>query len=348
MTVEPLLALDELSLTIATAQGDARILDRCRIQLEAGEIMGLVGESGCGKSTVVKAILGVLPAAARITSGRIRFGGRDLVGLSEQRLSREIRGKMIGFIPQDPAQALNPNFRVGEQLLEIWRWHGEPGPDFRARGRERLLALLRRVQMPDPSAALERYPHQFSGGQRQRLLIAAALLCQPRLIIADEPTTALDVTTQQQILALLGELAREDQVAVLFVTHDFGVVSQLCDRVTVMYAGQTVEQGSKRALLAHPRHPYTRALLDCHPDRMKSLGGIPGAVPLLVQPPSGCRFSTRCAHAIESCRERTPALPAGVHGVDCRLAEDAPVGEAPRTLGSAIGASPMAAEAGWR
>jgi len=321
---EPLLAIDELSLAIDTAQGLARILDRCRLWLQPGEIMGLVGESGCGKSTIVRAILGVLPGAARITSGSIRFEGLELTRLGERRLSREIRGRMIGFIPQDPAQALNPNFRVGEQLLEIWRWHGEPGPGHRARGRERLLELLRRVQMPDPAAALERYPHQFSGGQRQRLLIAAALLCRPRLIIADEPTTALDVTTQQQILALLGDLAREDRVAVLFVTHDFGVVSQLCDRVTVMYAGQTVEQGAKRSLLADPRHPYTRALLDCHPDRMKTLGGIPGSVPLLVDPPPGCRFATRCAHALVRCGERTPRLEAGPHAVDCRLADEAP------------------------
>jgi len=187
-----------------------------------------------------------------------------------------------------------------------------------------LIELLRRVQIPEPERVLDRYPHQFSGGQRQRLLIAAALLCRPRLIIADEPTTALDVTTQQQILSLLADLARDFNVAVLFVTHDFGVVSQLCDRVTVMYAGQTVEQGLKSRLLADPQHPYTQALLDCHPDRMTSLGGIPGAVPLLFDPPKGCRFSTRCAQAVKDCSLRTPHLAEGLHTVDCRLFDSDP------------------------
>jgi len=323
LTALPVLDVAGLSLVIDGAEGPAFILDRCNIRIEAGQVMGLVGESGCGKSTMVKAILGVLPHNARVLSGSIRLNGRDLVAMDENSLIRDIRGKQLGFIPQDPAQALNPNFKVGEQLLEIWRWHGAAlrGREAMDEGRQRLLDLLRRVQLPDAEQALERYPYQFSGGQRQRLLIAAALLCQPRLIVADEPTTALDVTTQQQILVLLSELARDSGAAVLFVTHDFGVVSQLCDRVTVMYAGQTVEQADKRRLLSDPRHPYTRALLDCHPDRMTTLGGIPGAVPRLINPPSGCRFSTRCVHAHPECSLRVPSLDAGSHTVDCRWAE---------------------------
>jgi peptide/nickel transport system ATP-binding protein len=317
----PLLDISDLSLTIDSAAGPAFILDRCRLQVREGEVMGLVGESGCGKSTIVKAILGVLPPGACVTSGSIRVAGRDLVAMDEASLIRDIRGKLVGFIPQDPAQALNPNFRVGEQLLEIWRWHGDGprGAPGRRQGRDRLIELLRRVQIPDPEQVLDRYPHQFSGGQRQRLLIAAALLCRPKLIVADEPTTALDVTTQQQILALLADLARDFKVAVLFVTHDFGVVSQLCDRVTVMYAGQTVEQADKRLLLKEPKHPYSRALLDCHPDRMTSLRGIPGTVPRLVNPPEGCRFVTRCPQAQPQCHRRVPNLADGAHTVDCRL-----------------------------
>lgn len=331
MSAQTLLELSDLSLAIDTARGRAAILDRCRLRIRTGEIMGLVGESGCGKSTVVKAILGVLPSGARVVSGSIRFDGRELVGLGEAVLAREVRGRHIGFIPQDPALAFNPNFTVGEQLLEIWRWHGSPGAGRAtlAAGRSRLIELLRRVQLADPEAMLGRYPHQFSGGQRQRLLIAAALLCGPRLIVADEPTTALDVTTQQQILGLLSGLARDLGVAVLFVTHDFGVVSQLCDRVTVMYAGQTVEQGPKRALLREPRHPYTVALLDCHPDRMRTLGGIAGSVPGLVDPPPGCRFRPRCAYGQDACSRRVPALGGGDHAVDCLRFDAPPLGTLP-------------------
>ncbi len=207
----------------------------------------MVGESGCGKSTLIRAIMGILPRAATVDSGEIWFEGENLLVFSEAELNDGVRSSRIGFIPQDPLLALNPVFKVGTQMLEVMRWHA---PDDRLRGAarrrahvERLVSLLRRMQVPDPETALERYPHQFSGGQRQRLLIAAALACAPGLVIADEPTTALDVTTQHQILLLLRELVAEFGISLLFVTHDFGVVAELCDDLCVIYAGQTVEAG---------------------------------------------------------------------------------------------------------
>src|SRR6202043_2281546 len=260
---EPILEIRGLRLAIKTDEGLATVLDHINFAVDRGRILGLVGESGCGKSTIIRAIIGILPPGAEVEAGVIRFDGEDLLGLSEQELNRRIRGSRIGFVPQDPYLALNPVFKIGAQLLEIMRWHAPDGG--RREHRARLLALLRRVQLPDPEAALDRYPHQFSGGQRQRLLIAAALASAPAIVIADEPTTALDVTTQLQILKLLRGLAEQRGLSMLFVTHDFGVVAQLCDTVTVMYAGQTVESGPVAQILAAPLHPYTRMLLACHP-----------------------------------------------------------------------------------
>ena len=318
---QPVLEVRDLSVAIRTDEGVAEVLDRACLEIASGEIVGVVGESGCGKSTLVRSILGVLPTGARVTAGSIRFAGIELTTLDRGTLTREIRGRRIGFIPQDPYLALNPVFTVGTQLLEVARWHSSAG---RRADRARLVELLRQVQIPDPEAALKRYPHQFSGGQRQRLLIAGALLCRPELIVADEPTTALDVTTQQQIIELLGDLARDTGAAMLFVTHDFGVVAQLCDRVAVMYAGQTVERGPSAAILAAPQHPYTRLLLDCHPDRAANLAGIPGAVPSVIGPPPGCRFHPRCPSARADCRAAPPptvSLGAG-HDAACVLFGD--------------------------
>ena len=299
------LEIRDLSVAIRTDDGLAEVLDRVALEIARGEIVGVVGESGCGKSTLVRSILGILPPAARITGGSIRFDGIELTKLDARTLTRDIRGRRIGFIPQDPYQAFNPVFRVGTQLLEVARWHGAGDPRV---DRARLIALLRQVQIADPEGALARYPHQFSGGQRQRLLIAAAMLCRPDLIVADEPTTALDVTTQRQITDLLGALARESGTAMLFVTHDFGVVAQLTDRVAVMYAGQTVERGRSAVILDAPRHPYTRLLLDCHPDRATTLAGIPGSVPSVIAAPSGCRFHPRCPWAEAACRAAPPPI----------------------------------------
>jgi peptide/nickel transport system ATP-binding protein len=322
----PALDIRDLSVTIDTDEGTAQILDHAGLVLEAGSIHGVVGESGCGKSTLLKAILGVLPTRARIEAGSIRLAGRDLVSLSRETMQRQVRGRDIGFIPQDPFQALNPVFRIETQLMEALATHGlrtsissEPASvallDRRSM-RAHLLSLLKAVQLPDAEEALARYPHQFSGGQRQRLLIAASLACGAGIVLADEPTTALDVTTQLQILKLLRELARERSLSMLFVTHDFGVVAQLCDTVTVMYAGQTVESGPVRAVLDDPKHPYTRLLLACHPDRAKELAGIPGAVPLPLRPPSGCRFHPRCPDARAICSAGRPQAVAVGHGHD--------------------------------
>jgi peptide/nickel transport system ATP-binding protein len=260
---DPILEIRGLRLTIRTDEGVAKVLDHIDFALERGRILGIVGESGCGKSTIIRAIIGILPTGAKVEAGVIRFEGEDLLQLSERELNRRIRGSRIGFIPQDPYLALNPVFKVGTQLLEIMRWHasdeGANRSDRLRRHRARIVELLRRVQLPDPEAALERYPHQFSGGQRQRLVIAAALASAPALVIADEPTTALDVTTQQQILDLLRDLVAEFGLSMLFVTHDLGVVAQLCDDLCVIYAGQLVESGHTAAILDGPRHPYTRA-----------------------------------------------------------------------------------------
>ena len=330
---EALLEVRNLRLSVRTDEGVAQILDRVELALPMGRILGVVGESGCGKSTLVRAILGILPKATTVESGEILFEGEDLLRLSQRELARRVRGSRIGFIPQDPYLALNPVFKIGAQLLAVMRWHApapadgpRSGAALMRRHRDRLVDILRRVQIPEPEAVLERYPHQFSGGQRQRLMIAGALACSPRLVIADEPTTALDVTTQLQILKLLKSLATEFDVSMLFVTHDFGVVAQLCDDITVMYAGQTVESGPTAAVLDNPKHPYTQALLACHPDRAKALVGIPGVVPSPLKPSPGCRFAPRCPHAIEYCRRRPAHLVADGPDrlVNCRLAEPIP------------------------
>jgi peptide/nickel transport system ATP-binding protein len=317
------LAVEGLAISIATDDGLARVLDHVDLRIPRGRIVGVVGESGCGKSTLVRAILGILPRGARIERGRIRLGGEDLLRLSQRELTRRVRGKEISFIPQDPYLALNPVFTVGTQLLEIMRWHagGGNGDTGRRGHRARLVELLRAVQIPEPEAVLERYPHQFSGGQRQRLLIAGALACRPRLVIADEPTSALDVTTQLGILRLLRDLATRFGVSMLFVTHDFGVVAQLCDEVTVMYAGQSVEAGRTAEIVDRPRHPYTQMLIACHPDRARDLAGIPGTVPSPLLPPPGCRFHPRCPSARAVCAAARPGavVEAAGHQVSCVL-----------------------------
>jgi oligopeptide/dipeptide ABC transporter ATP-binding protein len=317
-TPTPILDIRGLRASIHGREGVARILDRVDLTLAPGRVVGLVGESGCGKSTLLRAILGLLPPNGAIDAGSIRFEGRDLVGLDEATLRREVRGSGIGFVPQDPYLALNPVFPLEAQLLHPM--HGRIGRS-RAERRDRLVAMLRRMRLPHPETLLRRYPHQLSGGQRQRLLIGGVLALQPRLVIADEPTTALDVISQRQILALLKGLVRELSLSLLFVTHDLGAAAQLCDETCVMYAGQIVEAGPTRTLIAAPRHPYTAALLACHPDRNTDFRGIPGAVPSPVMPPPGCRFAPRCPAAQPACLQRTPAPRriAADHVVDCRL-----------------------------
>ena len=319
-----LLAVKNLRLSVRTDEGVAQILDHVELELPRGQILGVVGESGCGKSTLARAVIGIMPNSAILESGEIWFEGEDLLRLSDREMTRRIRGQRIGFIPQDPYLALNPVFKVGSQLLSMLRWHAPEELNTEALRRRRIVSLLKRVQIPEPEAVLERYPHQFSGGQRQRLMIAGALASSPALVVADEPTTALDVTTQLQILRLLRSLTQELNIAMLFVTHDFGVVAELCDAITVMYAGQTVEAGATRGVLAGPKHPYTEALLACHPDRSGALIGIQGLVPSPLAPPPGCRFTPRCSFAEAQCSRRTPRLIADTpgHFVNCRLADE--------------------------
>ena len=316
----PVLEIRDLSVSVGTDEGEARILDNAGLALMPGSIHGVVGESGCGKSTLIRAILGILPKRGRATHGSIMLGERNLLGLPADTLQKDVRGRAIGFIPQDPFQALNPVFRVGTQLLETVRTPGDSKAT-RETKKAHVISLLKAVQLPDAEHALDRYPHQFSGGQRQRLLIAAALASAPGIILADEPTTALDVTTQLQILKLLRGLAIDRGLSMIFVTHDFGVVAQLCDTVTVMYAGQTVESGPVAQVLKVPFHPYTQMLLACHPERAKELAGIPGAVPSPLRPPQGCRFNPRCPSARPACSAGQPprVAPQPGHAVRCVL-----------------------------
>ncbi|MGD9861689.1 MAG: ABC transporter ATP-binding protein [Pseudodonghicola sp.] len=275
-----LLSCRDLHLSVRTDDGPVHILNGVDLELRPGEVLGIAGESGCGKSTLIRTILGILPRQASVDRGSVELEGQQLVP-GPARAGRGLR-RGIGFIPQDPYLALNPQFRVGTQMMEILRWNGLPGEEprpiprrDRPRFRRHLVDLLRAVKLPDPEEALDRYPHQFSGGQRQRILIASALASRPRVLLADEPTTALDVTTQRQILLLLQELVEEFETSMLFVTHDFGVISQLCDRVAVMYAGRVVETGETRQIIDAPAHDYTRQLVDAHPDRHGADFGAP-------------------------------------------------------------------------
>jgi oligopeptide/dipeptide ABC transporter ATP-binding protein len=308
-----ILDVRDLNVRIASRRGTVRAVDGVSFDVAAGEALGLVGESGSGKSMTLRAVLGVLPPEARVTSGQVILDGVDLVALGQSQLNR-IRGPKMAMIFQEPMSALNPVMRVGWQIAE--------GPQVhlgynRARAAERALELMRRVGIPDPERRFQAYPHEFSGGMRQRVMIAIALSCDPEIILCDEPTTALDVTIQDQILRLLARLCRESGVSLVFVTHDLPVVAQICQQVAVMYGGQLVERGAVGDVLLDPRHPYTRGLVRSAPDFdyvRDSLVPIPGAPPSLITPPPGCRFHPRCEFAEEDCRvSETPLrlLPGG-------------------------------------
>ncbi|HEY8612653.1 MAG TPA: ABC transporter ATP-binding protein [Roseomonas sp.] len=321
-----LIRVRSLRVSFASDAGLAQVLDGVSLTIRRGEIMGLVGESGCGKTTLARAILGILPRnAARIGGGEILFEDRNLLALNEDRLASEIRGREIAYIPQDPFTAFNPVFTIGTQIGDLLRFKSPllgSGMSRRERAlaeRARVLELLRQVQLPDPEGVLRKYPHEVSGGQRQRLMIAMALLPEPKLVIADEPTTALDVTVQAQILKILKGLARERGVAVLFTTHDLGTAYEICDRITVMYAGQEMEVASVAGFFARASHPYTSKLLDSLPSSENGIRGIRGEIPRLVDPPPGCRFNPRCERATEECLRLLPP-PAAVepgHSVRC-------------------------------
>ena len=311
-----LLTVEELSVGFDTEDGFANVVDRVSFDLEAGETLGLVGESGCGKSVTALSIMGLLPKpAGRIEGGKILFRGESLPALPPERL-RAIRGNRIAMIFQEPMTALNPVQRIGRQLAETFSLH-EPGLPSGTVTR-RSLDLLEQVGIPAPERRLDEYPHQLSGGMRQRVMIAMALASRPDVLIADEPTTALDVTIQAQILELLRELQRDTGMAIIFITHDLGVIAELCSRVVVMYAGRVAEQARIAPLFSHPLHPYTRGLLDSIPrleDEPKTvLNTIPGTVPGIEELPSGCRFVNRCPFAATRCRDEAPRLDASVAG----------------------------------
>ena len=305
-TTEPILRVRDLRTSFATSAGIVRAVDGVSFDVRPGEAFGLVGESGCGKSATCRSIIRLLPAHAT-TEGEVRFGGRNLLTLDPDAM-RHVRGGEISMIFQDPMSALNPVLKVGDQVAGAVQAHLGVG---RRAAWARALELLRLVGIPAPERRLREYPHQFSGGMRQRVLIAIALAGEPKVLLADEPTTALDVTIQDQILKLIVRLQRGLGMSVILVSHDLGVVAQVCQRVAVMYAGQIAEQGDVATVLRAPRHPYTMGLLNSLPAlgrRQRYLRPIAGAPPSLLDPPPGCRFHPRCAFAVERCRSWTPEL----------------------------------------
>ena len=306
---DPVLEVRDLRVEIPLTRGTVRAVDGSSFTVGAGEAMGLVGESGSGKSMTLRAILGLLPHPAGIVGGEILYEGTDLVTMPAKKL-QDLRGKEISMIFQEPMTALNPVMRVGEQIAEGPLAHLGMG---KSASQQRALELMQQVGIPDPARRARAYPHELSGGMRQRVMIAIALSCEPKLILCDEPTTALDVTIQDQILKLLLKLREELGMSIVFVTHDLAVVAQTCQSLAVMYAGQVVEIGSVHEVFHQPRHPYTLGLLRSVPDPVDVrdvLDSIPGSPPDLVAPPPGCRFAPRCPFAEDDCLEgRKPLLP---------------------------------------
>ncbi|MEU4482173.1 ABC transporter ATP-binding protein [Micromonospora sp. NPDC023966] len=318
--VQPLLELRDLDTDIALRRGTVHALDGVSLQVMPGETLGVVGESGSGKTMTALSIMGLLPPGGRVTGGQILFEGRDLRSLSADEV-RRIRGVRMGMVFQDPLTSLNPTMRIGVQVGEPLRVHERVG---RAEARERTIEILRRVGMPRPERIVDNYPHELSGGMRQRVAIAMALVCSPRLLIADEPTTALDVTTQRQILELIDDLREEFGMAVVLVTHDLGVIAGRADRVAVMYAGRVVETAATEELFRSPRHRYTEALMEALPESAVRESGeharlysIPGLPPDLSRPLTGCRFAPRCRHVTDECRTTEVTLSAGEHQHAC-------------------------------
>jgi oligopeptide/dipeptide ABC transporter ATP-binding protein len=301
-----ILEVKDLSVTYATPRGAVHALAHVDLTVPRGEIVGIVGESGCGKTTLISAVLRLLPGNASVTDGSILFNGREVLAMGDGEL-RSLRGGGIAMVFQDPMTALNPVLSIGRLMTDVQFREQRSATEKRAAA----TAMLRRVGIPDAESRLDDYPHQFSGGMRQRIAIAMALLTNPSLLVADEPTTALDVTMEAQIIHLLRELRRDFAGSILFISHNLGLIAELCDQVAVMYAGEVVESGPVGALFHNPGHPYTQALLRCDPARIEqrtaNLPTIPGEVPNLLAPPTGCVFADRCPEAIERCRTTVPA-----------------------------------------
>ncbi len=290
-------------------RGNLRAVDGISLHVEEGETLGLVGESGSGKTLTGLSLLRLLPkGSGRIESGSIKLDGQELTTLSEAELARDIRGRRIAMIMQDPMTSLNPVYSIGDQVGAPLRNHDIAHG---AKLRSAVVDVLKRVRIPSPEDRLGDYPHQFSGGQRQRIVAAMAIGCTPRLLVADEPTTALDVTIQVQIIALLRQIQEDAGVGIILITHDLGVAASLCRRIAVMYAGQIIETGPVRSIYRKPSHPYTQALLEAIPrlgSRRKRLSAIPGQPPSLIDPPTGCRFAARCPYRMDKCAEAPPSI----------------------------------------
>jgi peptide/nickel transport system ATP-binding protein len=316
---EPVLSVRDLHVEFDSRRGVLKAIDGVSFEIARGEVLGVVGESGAGKSVTGAAVIGLIDRPGRIAGGEIRLSGLRIDNLPADEM-RQIRGKRIGMIFQDPLTSLNPLYRIGDQLIETIRTH----LSLSASGaRKRAIDLLAEVGIPAPEKRLDAYPHEFSGGMRQRVVIALAICAEPELIIADEPTTALDVSVQAQIIALIKRLGRDHGTAVMLVTHDMGVIAETCDRVAVMYSGRIAEIGPVGAVVREPLHPYAMGLMGAIPtlagdaDRLTQ---IPGSMPRLSAIPSGCAFNPRCAFAFDRCRvERPEPLPHGEHHVACHL-----------------------------
>lgn len=306
---QSLLVLDRLQTSFYRKGREVRAVDGVSLEVHAGEVVGLVGESGCGKSATALSILRLIPSPpGKIVGGKILLNGNDLLALNDKDI-RKIRGNKISMIFQEPMTALNPVFTVGNQIAEVFRVHRGMN---RREALDASIEMLTQVRMPEPAKRAREYPHQLSGGMRQRVIIAMALACRPELLIADEPTTALDVTVQAQILALMEQLRKENGCAVLFITHDLGIVAEFCTRVAVMYAGQIVEVGPVSRIFEEPRHPYTQGLIRCVPrvdrPRRGRLPVIPGTVPEFKEALPGCRFAPRCDQKMPECERYKPEL----------------------------------------
>jgi dipeptide transport system ATP-binding protein len=310
-----LLEVENLSVLLETKNGIARAVDQISFSVRPGETLGIVGESGCGKSLTSLAVMKLLAPNAKLEASRLNFNGKDLLKLSDRQY-QNLRGADIAMIFQDPMTSLNPCFTVGDQVDEALRIHGDASiKDSKSLRRNRVIELFSEVGIPAPATRLSAYPHQLSGGMSQRVMIAMALTGSPKLLIADEPTTALDVTIQAQILKLLKKIQREKGMAMMLISHNFGVVAEMSDRIQVMYAGKIIESGSRDQILSHPHHPYTVGLLHSRPGLHRGEGllpTIPGMVPDMLKRPTGCSFHPRCERSIKICSEITPKFEGGI------------------------------------